>query len=189
MKNALQYSHSLLNDLIHRFPNGLFIDATLGKGHDTAFILKQECFTGQVFAFDIQEQAIQLAQERLEKFSHHQYHLFHAGHESLNEMLPFHDYPEIHGAIFNLGYLPGGNHSVTTQFHTTLEAIVQIQERLVSQGQIILVLYSGHPQGMQEKSALLERLKVWSQKYYTICHLEYLNQDNSPPSLLIIEKK
>ena len=104
-------------------------------------------------------------------------------------MLPFHDYPEIHGAIFNLGYLPGGNHSVTTQFHTTLEAIVQIQERLVSQGQIILVLYSGHPQGMQEKSALLERLKVWSQKYYTICHLEYLNQDNSPPSLLIIEKK
>ena len=53
MQRALHYSHTLLAALIQRFPDGVYIDGTLGKGHDTAFILSQPGFCGQVMGFDI----------------------------------------------------------------------------------------------------------------------------------------
>lgn len=65
MQRALHYSHTLLATLIQRFPDGVYIDGTLGKGHDTAFILSQPGFCGQVMGFDIQNQALAWTQERL----------------------------------------------------------------------------------------------------------------------------
>ena len=63
MQRALHYSHTLLAALIQRFPDGVYIDGTLGKGHDTAFILSQPGFCGQVMGFDIQDQALAWTQE------------------------------------------------------------------------------------------------------------------------------
>ncbi|HJF17083.1 MAG TPA: class I SAM-dependent methyltransferase [Globicatella sulfidifaciens] len=186
MKNALHFSHQLLADLIQRFPNGTFIDATLGNGNDTHFIINQPHFKGHVYGFDIQKQAILNSVEKLQahpKFN--QVSLIEKSHDQIEKVVTE---PTIAGAIFNLGYLPGGDHEITTRFNSTIAAIKQIAEKLVKRGQILLVIYSGHPAGMIEKQKLFDTLSTWSQKEYQVLQYEFINQQNQPPMLLIIEK-
>lgn len=189
MKNALSLSHDYLDQLIERFPRGVFIDGTLGNGHDSHYILSHHQFKGLVVGFDIQEAAITQSKKRLESFATHQYLLFHASHDLLNQKLDKDKFPYFHGAIFNLGYLPGGNHQITTHYDSTYRAIQQIAARLVPKGQIILVIYSGHRQGADEKNFLLDQLSTWSQEIFHIAYTDYLNQKNNPPCLIIIEKR
>lgn len=188
MKNALQTSHDLLGQLISLFPTGIFIDATLGKGRDAAFILSQENFQGRLFGFDIQNLALEKSMKHLEKFPQENYQLFLGSHDQIDQLLPVEDVPEIHGAVFNLGYLPGGDREITTEFETTSAALNQIKKRLVAGGQIILVIYSGHPAGAREKNLLISNLSKWSQTAFQVTSIDYLNQQNNPPSLLIVEK-
>ncbi|MCR8969225.1 class I SAM-dependent methyltransferase [Facklamia sp. 7083-14-GEN3] len=189
MKNALQSSHDALGKLIERFPTGNYIDATLGKGRDSYFILSHPSFAGKLFAFDIQDQALQLAQQKLKDFPSDSFQLFNNGHEHFNQILSLSTLPKIHGAIFNLGYLPGANHQITTKALTTLQALNQMAQRLVSKGKIFIVVYSGHAEGAIEKEELLEELRKWSQDQFSISILDFLNQKNHPPLLITIEKK
>ena len=184
MLNALQYSHFLLDQLIQQFPEGNFIDATLGKGKDAYYILNHPLFSGCLYGFDIQEQAIMMSKDRLKSFPN--FFPFQASHDQISTYIPH--TTDIHGAIFNLGYLPGSDHQITTQFQSTLSAIQQICNLLVANGQIIIVVYSGHPQGLIEKDQLLQELKHWSQKNYSILKYQFLNQENDPPFTLVIEK-
>jgi hypothetical protein len=48
---------------------------------------------------------------------------------------------------FNLGYLPGGDHSVTTNVDTTIQALQASSNVLQSGGLISVVAYVGHPGG------------------------------------------
>lgn len=48
---------------------------------------------------------------------------------------------------FNLGYLPGGDKTITTQSQTTVEALHVAKEVLMPGGLISLVVYVGHPGG------------------------------------------
>lgn len=186
MLRALHFSHQLLSQLIEKFPEGIFIDATMGKGNDTFFMLNQPNFNGKIFGFDIQEQAIQQSSEKIHShpLAHHA-HLIHGSHTMIDKIL---EDNKIHGAIFNLGYLPGGDHSITTLYSTTIEALSQIRKRLVTNGQIIIVVYSGHPQGLIEKNELFNHLKTWPQEEFQVLQYEFINQRNQPPMLLIIER-
>lgn len=184
MLNALHFSHQVLDNLINLFPQGNFIDATLGKGHDAHYILGHSKFNGQVYAFDIQEKAIHYSSEKLQNFQN--FHPYLASHDQLNQYID-QDMP-IHGAIFNLGYLPGAGHQITTQFPSTMAAIKQISRHLVAQAAIIVVVYSGHSAGKIERDQLLEELKHWPQDEYQILKYNFINQKNNPPFTLIIEK-
>ena len=46
---------------------GLYIDATMGKGGDTVFLCRLAGENGHVLAFDVQEEALHLTKERLTK--------------------------------------------------------------------------------------------------------------------------
>lgn len=48
---------------------------------------------------------------------------------------------------FNLGYLPGGDRTFTTQSDTTLKALEAAKVILMDGGLISLVVYVGHPGG------------------------------------------
>ncbi|UPQ85730.1 class I SAM-dependent methyltransferase [Ignavigranum ruoffiae] len=185
MLNALHYSHQLLQQLTQKFPAGNFIDATLGKGHDSQFILQQAHFQGKLFAFDIQEAALAYSFEKFNQFKNFQ--AFLASHEQVDQYLP--ENLPIHGAIFNLGYLPGADHQITTQYPSTITAIEKISRQLVPQGMIIIVVYSGHPAGKIERDQLLDVLKDWSQEEYSILQYNFINQKNNPPFTLVIEKR
>lgn len=186
MLRALHFSHVMLSDTIQQFPNGVFVDGTLGKGNDIAYILSHKDFTGHAYGFDIQPQAIALTQQKLATLPSEHYTLLCDSHATIDHHLA-HE-PVIHGAIYNLGYLPGGDHAITTTSHSTLQSIHQVAAKLIKNGKIILVIYSGHPQGQAEKAALLDELATWPQEHYQVLHYGFINQRNNPPFLLIIEK-
>ena len=48
-------------------PGDLCIDATMGNGHDTELLCQLAGPTGHVLAFDVQNQALQNTQKRLQR--------------------------------------------------------------------------------------------------------------------------
>lgn len=188
MLKALHYSKELLRTLVSQFPNGTFIDATLGKGNDLISVLMHPEFNGKVIGFDIQTAAIQTTQERISTHSFEgDYLLIKDSHANLANYLEQNE--QVNGAIFNLGYLPGGDHSITTTASSTIKAIEEIANRLIKKGQIIIVVYSGHTAGQIEKESLSQALSLWPQEDFQVLTYEFINQKNNPPMVLIVEKR
>src|SRR5699024_11872101 len=79
-----------------------------------------------VYAFDIQEQALKSTAQRLEKAGICNAHLILAGHEQVDQYVT----EPIRAAIFNLGYLPSADKTVVTKPDTTLVAIEKILAQL-----------------------------------------------------------
>jgi predicted methyltransferase len=132
------------------------VDATVGNGKDTLFLTRLVGAKGRVYGFDIQKEAIeatslQLAEHDLSERAT----LFHLGHQNLDEAIPPVHIGLIKAAIFNLGYLPGGDKTIVTRPKTTIQAIRQLLEMMASGGLIVLVIYHGHPKGAVERDYLL----------------------------------
>jgi hypothetical protein len=63
-------------------------------------------------------------------------------------------YPRVDAAMFNLGYLPRGDHRIVTRPSTTIPAIAAVIERLSPKGRISILAYRGHPEGPEEYEAV-----------------------------------
>lgn len=185
LKTALHFSHQLLTECI--IPGDTVIDATMGNGHDTLFLSKLVGYTGHVYAFDIQDKAIESTQKKITAQSIQNTTLIKDGHEYAVNHLPKNT--NIKAAIFNLGYLPRGDKHITTTSDTTITAINQLLSILEEGGRLILVLYSGHEEGMAEKSDVLTFAQTLPQDMYSVLTYQFINQQNNPPSVLCIEKK
>jgi len=143
------YARSFISQGIK--PGDSVIDATAGNGHDTLFLAERVGNSGLVFAFDIQEQAIQKVRLRLQQSDHsHQLKLIQSGHQTMSQHIPV----SLHGAItaimFNLGYRPGADRQLTTQTETTLKALDQACALLAPDGRISIIAYPGHKGGKLE---------------------------------------
>lgn len=131
LPTAMRYSHTLLKEVVQ--PGHTAVDATMGNGFDTELLASLVGPTGQVFAFDIQEQALQATKKRLtEKELLPQVQLIHQGHETLADVVS----GPVHAAIFNLGYLPKGDKAIITLPDTTKTALEALLTRLVPKGRI-----------------------------------------------------
>lgn len=159
------------------------VDATAGNGHDTLFLAQLVGSTGHVYAFDIQKEAIDATLLRLGELQNHAT-VFQTGHESISHYVT----KEISAAIFNLGYLPGSDHSIITRPKTTIEAIEGCLNLLKVGGLIVLVVYHGHEGGNLERDDLLNYVKTLSQSNFQVLKYEFINQKNNPPFVLAIEK-
>lgn len=183
---ALHFSHELLAKQIK--PGDTVIDATIGNGHDTLFLAKLVGKQGKVYGFDIQKQAVESTQTRLEQNdAAEQVSLFCQGHETIAQTVPAGQL--IQGAIFNLGYLPRGDKKIVTHADTTIEAASQILNRLATNGLLLLVLYSGHAEGFAEKQAILPFVQSLPQENFDVLAYHFINQKNEPPYLIAIQKK
>ena len=90
--------------------------------------------------------------------------------------------------MFNLGYLPGGDHSIGTKGETTITAIKKCLDLLVVNGVVIIVVYYGGDSGFDEKNMVLDYITTIDNKKYTVMKTEFVNQINCPPILVCIEK-
>jgi hypothetical protein len=88
--------------------------------------------------------------------------------------------------MFNLGYLPGGDHSFTTRAATTVAALGRITGLLAPGGLITVVAYPGHPAGDEENAAVADYLARLPQETFTVAVWRMVNQRNRPPILYII---
>lgn len=188
LEGILPFARSLLRRAVQ---NGeTVVDATVGNGHDTLFLAQLVGEEGHVFGFDIQKGAIHNTTKRLEEEGLiNIVTLFHQGHEELSTSIPPHYHGKIKGAIFNLGYLPGGDKSVVTKPNTTITAIRQLIEMLAPEGMIVLVIYHGHAEGAIERDSLLTFVKELDQKKAHVLQYQFINQENNPPFIIAIEKR
>ncbi|MDO4482131.1 MAG: class I SAM-dependent methyltransferase [Bacillota bacterium] len=164
----------------------LCIDATMGNGHDTLFLCRLSNPDGKVKAFDIQEKALANTTELLEKEGcAERAELVMDSHENIDKYAE----PETADVImFNFGYLPGGDHSLSTRADTSLTAVKKCLDILKSGGIMSLCIYSGGDSGCEEKDALLSFLKALDRKKYIVVVHEYFNRPNNPPVPVIIKK-
>ena len=96
------------------------VDATAGNGHDTLFLAQQVGTDGKVYSFDVQQEAIGMTRSRLEEAQlSDRVIMCETGHENLEEVIRALHLGNVSVIMFNLGYLPGGDHSITTLNETT----------------------------------------------------------------------
>ena len=178
MKRPLEMAHDFLAQVIT--PEDIVVDATMGNGHDTLFLAK---LAKQVYAFDIQEQALEKTSQRIQEAGLTNVDLILQGHETVDQFVT-----EVKAAIFNLGYLPSADKSIITQPQTTLEALEKLCRMLVKGGRIAIMIYYGHEGGDIERDAVLDFVSQLPQQEYTATIYRTLNQINNPPFLVMIEK-
>ena len=178
MKRPLELAHDFLAQVITQ--EDIVVDATMGNGHDTLFLAK---LAKQVYAFDIQEQALEKTSQRLQEAGLTNVELILQGHETVDQFVR-----EVKAAIFNLGYLPSADKSIITQPQTTIEALDKLCHMLVKGGRIAIMIYYGHEGGDIERDAVMDFVSHLPQEEYTAAIYRTLNQINNPPFLVMIEK-
>ena len=171
-------AHSFLAEVVTK--EDTVVDATIGNGHDTLLLAK---LAKQVYAFDIQEQAVEKTRQRLAEAGLDNAQLILAGHETLDQYTD-----HFKAAIFNLGYLPSADKSVITRPNTTLEALEKVCRGLQKGGRAAIMIYYGHEGGEVEKDAVLDIVRQLPQQDFTVTLYKTINQINTPPFLVMIEK-
>lgn len=141
IQRVLPFTKSLLEQAVSF--GDVAIDGTAGNGHDTHFLAGLTGATGKVFAFDIQEEAIQATRARIHEFE--QVELIHDSHDKIKDYVS----QPIAAAVFNLGYLPKGDHRIITKAKSTLAALEQCLMLLKLKGVLLVVVYSGHEGGSE----------------------------------------
>ena len=179
--NALTLVHETVKKFVKA--GDLCIDATAGRGYDTAF-LASLAGSGCVTAFDIQQEAIDstralLASRGLEA------RLILASHATMDE---YFEEGSVSCVMFNLGYLPCGDHSVFTRFESTREAIEKGLKLLKTGGLMCVSVYYGGDSGYEERDALLPYLASLDDGKYQVIMASFYNWKKDPPIPFFIMK-
>lgn len=183
LKNSLHISHDLVSKVVK--PGDIVVDATMGNGNDTLFLAQLVGDQGKVYAFDVQQLALDNTSKRLEEAGVlHRTNLIMEGHQYIDKYVPF----GVKAVMFNLGYLPKGDHSVGTRAETTIEAIEKSLSLLKKEGIVMIVIYYGGDSGFDEKNAVMDYLKTIDCKKYSVLVHDFINQVNCPPIAVCIEK-
>lgn len=187
MENILVKPASFALNILRNYirPGDRVIDATAGNGNDTLKLCEMVGESGKVYGFDIQEKALENTASLLRENGWSNAVLLHASHARLSQFVG----EKIQAAIFNLGYLPGGDHSVTTQLNDTRKAVLSCLNLLKKDGILAIVFYPGHPAGAEEKSRLLPWASGLNASCFHCVHMEMVNQPQTAPSVLFITKK
>lgn len=165
----------------------VIVDATLGNGYDTLWLATmKKRDDAQIYGFDIQTEAISNTKRRLSEnnVDLQNIHLIHDTHAHLDRYIV----EEIDMILFNFGYLPGGDKSITTKTDSSLVAIEKGLEKLALHGLAILVTYPGHEEGAIEDTAVHHFVSGLPWKQYKVFTYQLLNNTKKPPIVYAIEK-
>lgn len=182
LRGPVPLSHLLLRRFIQT--GNRVIDATCGNGKDTLLLAELVGETGHVWAFDIQQEALDRTAQRLaDQNLLQRVSLLHAGHERLQELLE----PPLQGIIFNLGWLPGAPREIATSTATTLTALQASLRLLAPSGLLLITCYPGHAGGDQEATAVQEWAASLSPRSYFVWRMGQLNVSSDAPFCLLIQ--
>ena len=177
----VQLAHNHVSEVVNQ--GDFCLDATAGNGHDSLFLAQQVGISGKVFSIDIQAQAIQNTQILLQQNGLDAVvQLILGSHSNLLELVDKTVHGQIKASTFNLGYLPGGDHSVITQADNTTKAICQAYQITELGGIISVLCYRGHAGGTKEANSVAELCEHsrWSYK-----KIEGSENPTSPVLILI----
>ena len=90
--------------------------------------------------------------------------------------------------VFNLGWLPKGDHNIHTEAKSSIEAIEKGLSLLKNGGGMNIAIYYGRETGFEEKDSVLEYLKTIDSLKYTVIVSEFTNRTNCYPISVFIMK-
>ena len=149
--------------------NDLCLDATAGNGLDTLFLAELTKGKGGVHAMDLQQDALNRTCGLLEQHGLKERVITYLScHSKMETVLPANAKGRIRAITFNLGYLPKGDKSITTEPETTLTALRSAYEWLADNGVLSVLCYRGHPGGKAEEEAVRELIEDGNWKHEAI---------------------
>jgi len=161
------------------------VDFTMGNGHDTEFLSKTVGAKGHVYAFDIQEIAVNSTKENLKKAAcPENYTLINDSHHKVKNYVS----AQIKAGMFNLGRLPGSDKSITTMRITTMPAVEAAISLLGEDSVLTVAIYPGHEEGDLEGKMLREYFSTLDRKKICVTEIKIINSPTSP-YFFVIESK
>ena len=156
-------------------PGDICIDATMGNGNDTALLSQLAGKRGR-----------EHTKERLKRDNcPENYQLLLESHENMDV---YAGEETVSCITFNLGYLPGGDHSVATRADSSIRAVESGLKLLKKGGLMTLCIYSGGDTGYQERDEMLAFIRQLDPHKYLVILSEYANRPNDPPIPVLIIK-
>lgn len=176
--NHLKMAHLLMEAVIREGDH--VVDMTLGNGHDLRKLLSLCGPCGKVTGFDIAAQAIQNCTKVVGEFPDHTVDLRHTSHEHCEDLAPF------TFAVYNLGYLPGSDKTITTRAESTLRSLTRLLPKLEPNGLICITAYRAHDQNKES-----DALRNWlaDRKDLRVRSWQILPDDGHSPILYAVERK
>ena len=177
--------------MVHRFleqsvkPGSFCIDATAGKGRDTALLCRLAGEMGRVLAFDIQQAAVDqtkalLAAEGLTA------EVIRDSHANMERYAVA---ETVDCVVFNFGRLPGGDPSIFTRSDTSVAALEAALRLLKPGGVVAIALYYGGANGYGERDAVMTWLETLDDRKFSVLRCDWANRRNDPPVPIFIWKE
>lgn len=180
--NTLAMVHSFLRQ--HVRPGAFCIDATAGRGRDTALLCRLAGPEGHVLAFDIQQCALDqtaalLASEKLTAELHLDSHAHMGSYAAAGSA---------DCIVFNFGRLPGGDPRIMTRADSSVAAVAAALELLKPGGVMALAIYYGGANGYSERDALLAFLRGVDERRYSVLCCDWRNRSGDPPIAVFLQR-
>lgn len=188
-ESILNYAQQFISKSVEK--DDIVMDATVGNGNDTLLLRELVGTRGKVYGFDIQQKALTKASERIiEQFGDASNVIFfQQTHADMLELIPQTDHGSLSAVMFNLGYLPGSNHSLITRPESTLPALEASLRLLRKTGVMTIIIYPGHPGGQEEADQVCAWANQLPQNSFQVLQYQFLNQRNDPPYLIAVHKR
>ena len=181
--NTLSMVHEFLRQ--HIAPGAFCIDATAGKGRDTALLCRLAGDTGRVLAFDIQEEAVAQTKALLEQECLTADVIL----DSHSNMEQYAQAVTVDCVGFNFGRLPGGDPAVFPRAEASVAAISAGLRLLKPGGVMSIALYYGQGNGYEERDAVLAYLRGVDDRTCSVLCCDWANRRNDPPMPIFIWKE
>ena len=181
--NTLGLVHEFLRQ--HVKAGAFCIDATAGKGRDTALLCRLAGPTGRVLAFDIQQEAVDQTRTLLDREGLTAEVIL----DSHANMERYAQPGAVDCVVFNFGRLPGGDPRIFTRAESSVAAIGAGLRLLRPGGVMAIALYYGGENGYEERDAVLEYLKTVDDRAYTVLCCDWANRRGEPPMPIFLWKE
>jgi glycine/D-amino acid oxidase-like deaminating enzyme len=167
-------------------PGDTAVDLTVGNGGDTLWLAEAVGASGLVIGFDIQEEALVIAQRRLTASgTEAEVRLVCADHAGAAAHLT----GTVSVAVANLGHLPGSASPVITRPASTLAAFAAVLPQLRPGGALVVVSYVGHAGGREEAEAIARWAAGWDTSDWRLTWHRHPERTRHAPTVLVMEKQ
>ena len=176
-------AHRLLAEMVEA--GDTVIDATAGNGHDTVFLAEATGAAGRVIAFDIQKEAILSTEARVKEAGFTgRVQLCQESHALMGDHA---ETGTVAAVMFNLGYLPGADHSLATG-EDTIHALEAAARLLKPGGVLSVICYPGHAGGDEEAAAVEQWMAALAAQRWRVVKYGALGTMRAAPFLLFAVK-
>ena len=186
LENPRQLAHNYWKSLLK--PGDHAVDATCGNGKDLlvlaqAVVDSNNLISGQVYALDLQPQALENAQNYIASQNPTLLNCIQWFSQCHSQFPVMSKAPKL--VVYNLGFLPGSDKTLTTLWPTTYLSITNACKLIAVGGVISVSVYTGHFQGLEESENLMKFVASLNPREWSVsCH-SWPNRVHCPYLLLL----